>query len=371
MAGIYVHVPFCKSRCIYCGFFSTTSLAQRQRYVEVLLRELAERKDFLRGEAVETIYWGGGTPSQLSAEEIERVMERIYYIYNVRADAEVTLEGNPDDLTPSFLDALRRLGVNRLSMGVQTFDDERLRFLHRRHTASQAFQAVRDAQAAGFDNLSIDLMFGFPLQTLDSWKQDVLNALSLGVQHVSAYSLMYEDGTPLGNMLDRGEVEEVDEEVSLQMYEYLMDAMSAAGFEHYEISNFALPGRRSRHNVGYWHGVPYLGVGAGAHSYDGCTRSYHPDSLTDYLAGSALVEESLSADERYNEFVFTGLRTSDGIDLDALERLFGADYRAYCLNNAAPHLAAGRLTLAAPLLRLSRQGLFVSNDVMSDLMRVL
>ena len=172
-------------------------------------------------------------------------------------------------------------------------------------------------------------------------------------------------------MLDRGEVEEVDEEVSLQMYEYLMDAMSAAGFEHYEISNFALPGRRSRHNAGYWHGVPYLGVGAGAHSYDGCTRSYHPDSLTDYLAGSALVEESLSADERYNEFVFTGLRTSDGIDLDALERLFGADYRAYCLNNAASHLAAGRLTLAAPLLRLSRQGLFVSNDVMSDLMRVL
>ncbi|MBO7559240.1 MAG: radical SAM family heme chaperone HemW [Bacteroidaceae bacterium] len=369
MAGIYLHIPFCKSRCIYCGFFSTTSLQKRHDYVDAVVEELRQRRSFLANQPIDTIYFGGGTPSQLPSDELERMLDAIYHLYNVREGAEVTLEGNPDDLTPSFLQRIRQMGVNRLSMGVQSFDDARLRFLHRRHTAAQAIQAVRDVQAAGFTNLSIDLMFGFPGQTLDQWKQDVQTALSLQVQHLSAYSLMYEEGTLLERMLSAGEITEVDEEVSLQMYEYLMDALEAAGYEHYELSNFALPGRQSRHNSSYWHGIPYLGVGAGAHSYDGYDRFYHPDALEPYMADVLSLEvEHLSTHERYDEFVFTALRTSEGLSLSALEKQFGVAAKEYCLQNAQRHLKAGLLSHTGDILCLTRHGLFISNEVMSDLM---
>ena len=370
MAGIYVHIPFCKSRCIYCGFFSTTLLHERGRYVDALCAELQRRKDFLHGETIETIYFGGGTPSQLAVTDVEKVLQHIYNIYNVYDRAEITLEGNPDDLTPDYLRALKAIGINRLSIGVQTFSDARLKFLNRRHSATQAISAVENAQKAGFTNISIDLMFGFPSQTLVEWQQDVRQALSLNIQHMSAYSLMYEEGTRLGCLLDAGEVEEVVDEVSLQMYEHLMDATTEAGFEHYEISNFSLPGMHSRHNSSYWHNVPYLGIGAGAHSYDGRDRCFNPDSLSDYLRGSSPVVERLTEAERYDEYVFTGLRTSSGINLSALERLFGTTYKDYCMHNSARHIASGRLLLVGDILRLSRQGLFVSNDVMSDLMWV-
>ena len=369
MAGIYLHIPFCKSRCIYCGFFSTTSLQQRHDYVDAVVEELRQRRSFLADQPIETIYFGGGTPSQLPSDELKRMLDAIYYIYNVREGAEVTLEGNPDDLTPSFLQHLRQMGVNRLSMGVQSFDDARLHFLHRRHTAAQAIQAVHDAQAAGFTNISIDLMFGFPDQTLDQWKQDVQTALSLQVQHLSAYSLMYEEDTLLERMLAAGEIAEVDEEVSLQMYEYLIDALQAAGYKHYELSNFALPDRQSRHNSSYWHGIPYLGVGAGAHSYDGHDRYYHPDSLEKYMEHpTSLVVEHLTDHERYDEFVFTALRTSEGLNLSDLEQQLGASYQEYCLQNAQRHLKAGLLSLTGDTLCLTRRGLFISNEVMSDLM---
>lgn len=369
MAGIYLHIPFCKSRCIYCGFFSTTSLQKRHDYVEAVVKELHLRQPFLGDEPVDTIYFGGGTPSQLPPDELERMLHTLYNIYNVREGAEVTLEGNPDDMTPMLLQRLQQMGINRLSMGVQTFDEERLHFLHRRHTAMQAIQAVRDAQAAGFSNISIDLMFGFPNQTLEEWKRDVQTALSLHVQHISAYSLMYEEGTLLEQMLTHGAISEVDEDVSLQMYEYLMDALKDAGYVHYEISNFSLPDRQSRHNSSYWHGIPYLGVGAGAHSYDGHDRFYHPDSLEQYIADPcSLVTEHLNDHERYDEYVFTSLRTAEGLHLTALEQLFGTSCKKYCLQNAQRHLKAGLLSLTGDTLRLTRRGLFISNEVMSDLM---
>lgn len=370
MAGIYVHIPFCKSRCIYCGFFSSTSLEKRSLYVDKVVAELTKRRNFLSGAEIDTIYFGGGTPSQLSSADVERMLLHIYNIYNVRANAEITFEGNPDDLTPTLLHSLRQMGINRLSMGIQTFDDARLRFLHRRHTAEQAIQTVRRAQEEGFSNISIDLMFGFPNQTLVQWETDVQQALQLDVQHLSAYSLMYEEGTPLCQMLEQGQVQEVDEEVSLRMYEYLLDATAAAGYEHYELSNFALPDMRSRHNSSYWHGVPYLGVGAGAHSYDGCRRYYHSDSLHDYFMEAPLIEEDLSEAEQYNEFVFTGLRTIEGIQLKELVSRFGEERMRYFMRNARPHLGSGRMVLKEGSMFLSRQGLFVSNDVMSDLMWV-
>lgn len=368
MAGIYVHIPFCRSRCIYCGFFSTTSLEWRTAYVNALCTELYERKRYLKGEEIETIYFGGGTPTQLPVSSIERVLNCIYNIYNVRENVEITVEGNPDDMTPELLQSLKRLGVNRLSMGVQTFSDERLRFLHRRHDSIQAIVAVKEAQKVGFDNVSIDLMFGFPEESMNDWQEDVRMALSLGVQHLSAYSLMYEEGTALGKLLDDGKIQEIDEELSLSMYEHLLNATFKAGFQHYEISNFALPGFQSKHNSSYWHSVPYLGVGAGAHSYDGCNRHYNPDSLKEYLEGAPLEEEILNDDERFNEYVFTGLRTSEGIDVPLLESLYGKEKKEYCLNNARKHIDTGRILYDGKILKLSKSGLFVSNDVMSDLM---
>lgn len=368
MAGIYVHIPFCKSRCIYCGFFSTTALDRLHAYVNAVVEELYARRDFLRGEPIETIYFGGGTPSLLPVEEMERILSAILYIYNVRDGAEITLEGNPDDISPALLTEWRRIGFNRLSMGVQTFSDVRLQFLHRRHTAEQAVRAIQDAQQAGFENLSVDLMFGFPGQTLTEWTRDVERALSLRVPHLSAYSLMYEEGTCLNRMLERGDVVELDEEVALDMYESLIDMLEGAGYRHYELSNFALPGWESRHNSSYWHGIPYLGVGAGAHAYDGVNRYFHADSLDEYLSGTPCVREELSEEERYNEYVFTGLRTAEGIQLSDLERKFGSRMKDFCLCNAKRHIDDGRLCFQDENLRLSRKGLFVSNDVMSDLM---
>lgn len=373
MAGIYIHIPFCKSRCVYCGFFSTVSLDRREEYVDCVCRELRLRREYLGGEDITTIYFGGGTPSQLSPGQIETILTSIHNIYNVRETAEITVECNPDDITLHFLSAIRNLGVNRLSMGIQTFDDSRLQFLHRRHTAAQAVTAVKTAKAAGFANISVDLMFGFPGQTLNQWKQDVDTALSMGVQHLSAYSLMYEEGTALTRMLERGDFQETDEETSLSMYEYLLDATACAGFEHYEISNFALPGFRSRHNSSYWQGIPYLGIGAGAHSYNGYSRQYNPDNLQLYIdairCGTDATEtENLTEAERYNEFVFTSLRTCEGIHLPTLLSRFGEERQDYLLRCAQPHLQQQRIIQNGEYLRLSRSGIFVSNSIMSDLM---
>ena len=379
MAGIYLHIPFCKSRCVYCGFFSSTSLTLCNDYVQAVCRELDLRRDYLQDAPIDTIYLGGGTPSILTLRQLSTLFDTIYNIYNVRA-REITVECNPDDVShigesEAFLDGLRRLGVNRLSIGVQTFDDARLRFLHRRHTANQAFTAVALAQSAGFDNVSIDLMFGFPGQSLDSWRQDVDKAMAINVQHLSAYSLMYEEGTMLERMLSRGELVEVPDELSLAMYEYLLDAAAERGLEHYEISNFALPGYQSLHNSGYWRGVPYLGVGAGAHSFDGKTRQSNAKDLLAYIRGGEkgafpTEQEVLTPSEQYDEFVFTALRTREGMDLQTLYSRFGSALYGYCLSCAGKHIEAGRLVYENNRLRLSRSGLFVSNDIMSDLMCV-
>lgn len=376
MAGIYIHIPFCKSRCIYCGFFSTTSLRLRQSYVTAVCSELDQRSSYLDSTTIDTIYFGGGTPSQLLPGQIGKIMSSINNIYNVRARAEVTVEANPDDITDELLEQLQTSGVNRLSMGVQSFSDERLRFINRRHTARQAIDAVHLAQSHGFDNISIDLMFGFPGQGMDSWCDDVDTALRLGVQHLSAYSLQYEEGTLLEKMLSRGDFKEIDEELSLSMYEHLLDATAAAGLEHYEISNFALPGFRSRHNSSYWQGVPYLGIGAGAHSYDGGSiRQYNVESVEEYISGieegnPKVHVEELSQGERYNEHIFTALRTSEGLDIEEVKRLFGQYMYSQCIRNAQKGISRGLLTLDNGKICLSRKGLFVSNDVMSDFMIV-
>ena len=368
MAGLYLHIPFCASRCIYCGFNSTVRLEWRQQYVDALCREMEMRPS---EETVTTVYLGGGTPSQLSTGQLEQILSTAFRVYRV-APQEITIECNPDDVTAQWAVAMRQLGVNRVSMGVQTFDDGRLRFLHRRHNASQVRTAIGLLRHAGFDNISIDLIYGFPQQTVEQWLGDIRAAIALGVEHLSAYALSYEEGTPLYRMRQQGEVTELDEECSRRMYDVLMDRMAEAGYEHYEISNFALPGRFSRHNSSYWQDVPYLGLGAAAHSYDLKERRWNVADIRRYVdciaAGQLPVEgvERIDGVTRYNDRITVALRTREGVNLSTLD----GDCRQFCLKEAKTFLDGGLLEQQGDWLRLTRDGIFVSDMVMAALMRV-
>ena len=364
MAGIYIHIPFCRSRCIYCGFYSTTSLGLRQEYVDAVVKEIGDRS---QESGVRSIYLGGGTPSQLTIPQLKQIFDALFIYNKVEKGAEVTIEVNPDDVTAEFADAIQQLPVNRISMGAQTFDDARLRFLHRRHNAAQVQEAVSLLRSAGIRNISIDLMYGFPGESLADWEHDIDDALALEVEHLSAYCLTVEEGTELWRMQETLP----DEETERAMYELLIDKLEAAGFEHYEISNFAKPGFRSRHNSSYWTGVPYIGIGAAAHSYDGQTRSWNIADIHQYIEGiekgiRVFESETLDIDTRYNDMVTVALRTREGLDLTRLSE----DYRDYCLKNAQRFLDDGLLRLSAEHLSFSRKGLFVSDMVMSELMKV-
>ena len=309
----YIHIPFCVSRCAYCDFFSTTSLERRTEYVTALVREIGIR----RNGTADTVYFGGGTPSVLEPDAIRCIIEAIGPI---DTSAEITLEANPGDLTEYKLRLLRQVGVNRLSIGVQSFDDTLLRRIDRRHNGQQALYAIRDAQTAGFDNISIDLMYGLPGQDMTTWQKDIETALQLGIQHLSCYCLSYEQGTRLTLQLERGEVKELDEDTLNDMYDRLCEQTEQAGYEHYEVSNFALPSFRSRHNSSYWTDEPYIGVGAGAHSYDNerRIRSWNVSDLDKYISaisrGERPYEQELVTNEQHRmEQIMLGLRTNQGI----------------------------------------------------------
>ena len=367
MQGLYIHIPFCKSRCIYCGFFSTTMLDLRQQYVDALCQEMKMRCQ--GAENISTIYLGGGTPSQLTTDQLRQILHRAYIYNKVEKDAEVTIEVNPDDVTERFANDLTQLPVNRISMGVQTFDDKRLRFLHRRHTAEQVTAAVDRLRAAGIKNISIDLMYGFPGETIADCEADIAKALSLQVEHISTYCLMIEEDTQLQQMLQQGNITETEEELERQMYETIINRLEDGGYEQYELSNFARPGFHSRHNSSYWDGTPYIGIGAAAHSYDIESRSWNIADIKQYIQGMAnnqriYEEERLDSDTRYNDAITVAFRTSRGLDLQALS----PKHRTYCLENAQRYLDDGLLERTQDNhLRLTRRGLFVSDMIMSNL----
>ena len=375
MAGIYIHVPFCKTRCAYCDFFSTTLHDMKSRYVDALCQELVMRRNYLHDAPIGTLYFGGGTPSQLSENDFHSIFNQIEKVYGLEACEEITLEANPDDLTDDYVEMLTTLPFNRISMGIQTFHEPTLQLIGRRHTAQEAIEAVRRCQQHGFTNISIDLIYGLPGETLEQWKEDLLMAFSLKVQHISAYHLTYEQGTRLWQMLQRKEICEVDEDTSVELFRILCEEMQKAGYEHYEISNFALPNFRSRHNSAYWHEVPYLGCGPGAHSFDGDSREWNVSSLPKYIEALEqgqrnYEQETLYKDTRYNEFIMTRLRTCEGFSLNDLQQRFGQAYHDYCLHLATPYMRQGLLLQKENTLRLSREGIFVSDDIISDLMRV-
>ena len=373
MAGIYIHIPFCKRRCIYCDFFSTTQSEKKAEYVHALVRELEIRKNYLDNEEIETIYLGGGTPSQLSQEELEEIFAHIYKVYKVTPDAEITLEANPDDLTPEYVAMLRTLPFNRISMGIQTFQEETLKLLHRRHTAQQAIEAFKRCREAGFQNISIDLMYGLPGETLDTWEQDLQQAIDLHPEHISAYHLIYEEGTTLWNLREQNKVEEAEEELSLTLFKTLIERLTKAGYQHYEISNFCLPGLHSRHNSSYWTGKKYLGCGPSAHSFDGTSRQWNVSSLDKYLEGIRTDQldfeiEDLDLYTRYNDFVITSIRTCWGMPLSQLRTTYGETLYNYCLRMAKPHIQQGVLEIEEDTLKLTSEGIFISDGIMSDLL---
>ena len=371
MAGIYFHIPFCRRICAYCDFYKNADLRLMEQTLAAMEREVVMRRNFLRGEAVRTIYFGGGTPSLVPTEWIARAIELCRARFDCSQLEEVTLEANPDDLSTEYLAGLRAAGVNRLSIGIQSFDDEVLRTMNRRHDAAAAVRAVETARAVGFDNITIDLIYGLPFGPKDALTRSLAQAVALGVEHISAYHLTIEPNTRFGRMAERGELAPVPEEESERQYNQVHTTLTAAGYDHYEISNFAREGRRSRHNSSYWQSQPYLGIGPAAHSFDGESRLWARSSVAEYLAGvdrgECYENELLTATDRYNETIMTALRCREGIDLAELEKKFGRDRMEYFVSEATRFVASGVLVNDGNRIAMCPERWLVSDSVIAEL----
>lgn len=375
MAGLYIHVPFCVKRCLYCDFYSNTEMKYKDSFVSAISREMELRREYLGNESLETIYFGGGTPSQLQAEDFDKIFNAIHRLFDTTNCTEITLEANPDDITPEYMSALRALPFNRISMGVQSFNPEDLRFLNRRHDREQAIRAVNLCKEKGITNISIDLIYGLPGQTRQTWEANLDEAIRLDIPHLSAYHLIYEEGTALYKLLEAGKVSPVEEDISVTLFSTLIDKLTAAGYLHYEISNFARPGHFSRHNSSYWTGKKYLGLGPSAHSYNGTEREWNKSSLSLYLKGITtgipdIETETLNLHTRYNDYIITGLRTMWGVNLNDIQTIFGKELYDYCLSQAASPIKQGTLIQSGHTLTLSKTGIFISDSIMSDLLWV-
>jgi oxygen-independent coproporphyrinogen-3 oxidase len=374
LAGIYIHIPFCKQRCNYCDFFKETTLHHTERFTEALRQELHMRRTYLNGASVHTIYFGGGTPSILSYEQFSGIFKSIKSNFQVDNDAEITLEANPDDLSPSYLSELQQLPFNRLSIGIQSFEDKELKAVNRRHTALQAIASVVNAREAGFNNISIDLIYGLPGQSHNTWQENLAKAFDLQPEHISAYGLTYEEGTGLWHQRAKGVVKETDDEVMLEMYRHMLLQMKKKGYDAYEISNFAIDGFRSRHNSSYWNMTPYLGAGPSAHSYDGKSRQWNISNLQEYMHGIETKQlkyefEVLSNDDAYNDYVMVRLRTKEGIDLNHLLQHFGTTMHDWFLCKAEPYIKKGYLRQHNQCLQLTLEGIELSNGILAGLMK--
>lgn len=377
MSGLYIHIPFCAKKCIYCDFYSVgVRNVDWERYINSLIHELSFRKKELT-EIVHTIYIGGGTPSLMPINQLKRLINTIYdELSGILKLEEFTIELNPDDVTDELVDALKEIGVTRVSMGVQSFNDSELDFIKRRHTSEQCRKAYKKLSVIG--NVSLDLIFGLPGQSLQLWEKNLDAILELRPQHISAYSLMYEEGTPLYAMLQQGRVREVEEELSLEMFKLLIDKLKKAGYNHYEISNFALDGYESKHNSSYWRGMQYLGLGPSAHSYDGNrTRRSNPASVNDYInhyknlpsSDNLFYEDEILSDiDLYNEYIITRMRRLDGIELQDLRHRFGEKLQNYFLKQTEKHIQSGVLLNCDNRIMLSEKGVLISDSIFVNLM---
>jgi oxygen-independent coproporphyrinogen III oxidase len=343
MSGVYFHIPFCKQACTYCDFHFSVNVSRKQALLKAMLRELELRGNYLSSEDIHTVYFGGGTPSILEPEEIGNLLSAVKNQFNLHDQAEITLECNPDDLNAEKLSALKKLGINRLSIGLQSFNDEELAWMNRAHRAADSIRSVKLAQAQGFENITIDLIYGSRFQNMQKWEQTLETVLNLNIQHVSAYNLTIETKTPLGHRYRKGEEPNINEELSAEQFSFMQNKLQQGGFVHYEISNFGLPGFFSKHNTNYWKGVSYLGIGPSAHSHHAAQRQWNVSSNATYIQaiekGEAYFEtENLNLNDQYNEHVLTRLRTMWGCNLIEMEELFGKSYAEMFARKAQRHM---------------------------------
>ena len=363
MAGLYIHIPFCRSKCAYCNFFSVVSEKQRADFLEALKREAIARKDYLGGEEIKTVYFGGGTPTVLEALEILKILEVLRNNYKISAAAEITLEANPDTISKKSLSEYKSLGVNRLSIGIQSFFDDDLQYLSRKHDSKHAMQVLDWANDVGFQEVTIDLIYGIPTLTDEKWRKNLEIFFSTGFNHLSAYALTIEEKTALGQRINKGMAAPVSEDEAIKHYEILVDMTKNHGFEHYEISNFARPGHYSKHNTIYWKGEKYLGLGPSAHSFDGISRQWNVAGIKDYCESYSFEREELTPDDRYNEYVMTSLRTCWGCDLGYIEAVFGENYAEKFKKTAKKHILSGKMIQNGMNFILNDHGMLFADGI--------
>lgn len=372
MAGIYWHIPFCKQACTYCNFHFTTSLRYKDALVRALAKEAEAEKAYLSGETVHTVYFGGGTPSLLTRAELESLLSALQKHYPVATNAEITLEANPDDVTKENVQAWKDLGINRLSIGIQSFFEEELRWMNRAHNAVQARACIENSYAAGIDNLSIDLIYGSPLLTDEGWEQNVNTAIGYGIKHLSCYALTVEEKTPLHKHILQQKTIDVDSDKQARQFLQLMQWLRTAGYEHYEVSNFAQPGFRSRHNSAYWKGTPYLGLGPSAHSFNGQERRWNVANNSLYSKGidegaPQRETEVLTPVQQLNETIMISLRTAEGIELKTIEAKFGLAQRQRIETGLAKYRNHGLVQLANGHAKLTDEGMLRADGIAADL----
>jgi len=376
MAGIYIHIPFCKQKCHYCNFYTVISQKYRNDFVHILLKELEQRRDYLGEQTVNTIYFGGGTPSLLADNEIVRIIDSIKTLFPVNEKAEITLEANPDDLNKEKLTSLKEnTPVNRLSIGVQSFHNEDLVYLNRAHNASQALKAIENSLSAGFDNITVDLIYGIPTLTEKNWRKNLELFFDFGIPHLSSYALTVENKTVLHSLIAKKKMTPVDDKQAVKHFELLLEETEKHGFIHYEISNFAREGYYSKHNSIYWLGGHYLGVGPSAHSFNGISRQWNVANMKQYMefeqTGTTVLEkEVLSKDQRYNEYVMTSLRTSWGCDTEHLENVFGNLYTNHFLKHIIPFVEDGKVQQKGNVYTLTNAGKLYADGIAAALFMI-
>jgi len=373
MPGIYIHIPFCKQKCHYCNFYALASVKYKEVFVDALLKELVFRKDYLSDNHINTIYFGGGTPSLLKPEEINRVLDKIRKHFQLSPQAEITLEANPDDLSADYLKALKNeTAINRLSMGVQSFFDDDLQYLHRVHKGEDARHAIEHALKSGFTNMSIDLIYGIPTLTIEKWKQNLALFFSYGIPHLSSYALTVESKTALQILIDNKKMQNTNEDETVLHFEILQEQTRQHGFVHYEISNFAKTGFYSKHNSIYWLGGHYLGLGPSAHSYNGISRQWNVSNMKQYVEAEVvdkimLEKEVLTKEQRYNEYIMTSLRTSWGCDREHLQNIFGEKYAALFRHSIQKYLDNGQLIQKGSQFTLTEDAKLFADGIAADL----
>ena len=372
MAGLYIHIPFCRDACIYCDFHFSISLGQLNPMLKAIEKEIQKEHNFLEGEELQTVYFGGGTPSIMNPGQIRQLLDSILENYVLGKGAEITLEANPDDLNPAYLSSIRQTGINRLSIGIQSFQDAYLEFMNRKHDSAQSKASLEYALGAGFDNLNIDLIYGLPGMSNEKWADTLNTALSYRPSHISAYHLSYEPGTVLDYRRRKGEILPADENLSMDHFRILLEQMEDQGYQHYEISNFALPGYISRHNSAYWKGENYLGIGPSAHSYNGRIRRWNMAMNSSYIRGImegrvVFEEEIIDEKTRFHEYLMTSFRTMWGSDLEYIRQQWGSGYSGHVLRQAAAYIKEGKIHKDGEKLILTREGMFIADHITRDM----